>query len=214
MKSSFPCNLPRTILGDADILKDAPSVMILAGFGDIIDKYFALTNWRLSQIINGEYFCSMTAKMTHCQSQAIKDVMEGLIRTGIAISYINNSRPASASEHHLPHYLEMQYLFQGKEALLHGTKVGIASIIVAKLYETLAQENPDFDAAIAHAKAFNKADWEKLVRKYYGPAAQGVIRASKQPHKKNPRALAKNRSYSFFAKIRRAVNNKPKASQP
>ena len=212
LKSSFPCNLPRTILGDADILKDAPSVMILAGFGDIIDKYFALTNWRLSQIINGEYFCSMTAKMTHCQSQAIKDVMEGLIRTGIAISYINNSRPASASEHHLPHYLEMQYLFQGKEALLHGTKVGIASIIVAKLYETLAQENPDFDAAIAHAKAFNKADWEKLVRKYYGPAAQGVIRASKQPHKKNPRALAKNRSYSFFAKIQRTVNSRLKPS--
>ncbi len=194
LKSSFPCNLPRTILGDTDILKDAPEVMILAGFGDIIGKYSALTDWRLSQIVNGEYFCEMTAKitqdvldkcvawidaMTRREPEAIKDVMEGLIRTGIAMSYVNNSRPASGSEHHLSHYLEMQYLFQGKEALLHGTKVGITSIIVAKLYETLAQENPDFDAAITHAKAFNQADWEKDVRKYYGPAAEGVIRAAK-----------------------------------
>ena len=92
MKSSFPCNLPRTILGDTDILKDSPEVMILAGFGDIIGKYSALTDWRLSQIVNGEYFCEMTAKITQdvldkCvagidamnrrEPEAIKDVMEG-----------------------------------------------------------------------------------------------------------------------------------------
>lgn len=168
--------------------------MILAGFGDIIGKYSALTDWKLSRIVNDEYYCDLTAKitqdvldkcvagidaMTRREPEAIKDVMEGLIRTGIAMSYVNNSRPASGSEHHYSHYLEMQYLFQGKEALLHGTKVGITSIIVAKMYETLANENPDFDAAITHAKAFNQADWEKDVRKYYGPAAEGVIRAAK-----------------------------------
>lgn len=194
LKSSFPCNLPRTILGDTNILKNAPEVMILAGFGDIIGKYSALTDWKLSRIVNDEYYCELTAKitqdvldkcvtgidaMTRREPEAIKDVMEGLIRTGIAMSYVNNSRPASGSEHHYSHYLEMQYLFQGKEALLHGTKVGITSIIVAKMYETLANENPDFDAAITHAKAFNQTDWEKDVRKYYDPAAEGVIRAAK-----------------------------------
>ena len=195
LKSSFPCNLPRTILGDTDILKDAPEVMILAGFGDIIGKYSALTDWKLSRIVNDEYYCDLTAQitqdvldkcvagieaMTRREPEAIKDVMEGLIRTGIAMSYVNNSRPASGSEHHYSHYLEMQYLFQGKEALLHGTKVGITSIIVAKMYETLANEKPDFDKAIEHARAFNQAAWEKDVRKYYGPAAEGVIRAAKK----------------------------------
>lgn len=194
LKSSFPCNLPRTIIGDVDILKDAPETMILAGFADIIGKYSALTDWRLSQLVNGEYYCELTAKITSdvldkCvagiesmrkrQPEAIKDVMEGLIRTGIAMSYVNNSRPASGSEHHLSHYLEMQYLFQGKEALLHGTKVGIASIIVAKLYEAFAEEEIDFEAAIQHAKSFNQTDWEANVRKHYGPAAEGVIRAAK-----------------------------------
>ena len=156
LKSSFPCNLPRTILGDTDILKDAPEVMILAGFGDIID----------------EYYCDLTAKIT-------QDVLDKCV-AGIAMSYVNNSRPASGSEHHYSHYLEIQYLFQGKEALLHGTKVGLTSIIVAKMYETLANEEPDFDKAIEHARAFNQAAWEKDVRKYYGPAAEGVIRAAKK----------------------------------
>ena len=64
LKSSFPCNLPRTILGDTDILKDSPSVMILAGFGDIIGKYSALTDWKLSRIVNDEYYCDLTAKIT------------------------------------------------------------------------------------------------------------------------------------------------------
>lgn len=194
LKSSFTCNLPRTILGDVDILCEAPERMILAGFADIIGKYSALTDWKLSQIVNGEYYCDKTAKITEdvldkCvvgiegmknrKPEAIRDVMEGLIRTGIAMSYVNNSRPASGSEHHLSHYLEMQYIFQGKEALLHGTKVGITSIIVAKMYETLADENVDFDEAIRHARAFDQQEWEKTVRKYYGPAAEGVISAAK-----------------------------------
>ena len=49
LKSSFPCNLPRTILGDTDILKDSPEVMIPAGFGDIIGKYSALTGRKLNR---------------------------------------------------------------------------------------------------------------------------------------------------------------------
>ena len=31
------------------------------------------------------------------EAQAVKDVMEGLIRTGIAMSYVNNSRPVAIS---------------------------------------------------------------------------------------------------------------------
>ena len=194
LKNSFPCDLPRTILGDVDILKAAPREMILAGFGDIIGKFSALTDWKLSRIVNDEYYCDLTVKITEdvlakCvagidglnrrEPQAIKDLTEGLIRVGIAMSYVTNSRPAAGAEHQLSHYLEMRYLLQGKEALLHGTKVGITSILVAKLYETLAQEEPDFDKAIARAKSFNQADWERDVRKYYGAASEEVIRASK-----------------------------------
>lgn len=194
LKSSFPCNLPRTILADIDVLQQAPERMILAGFADIVGKYSALTDWKLGRIVNGEYYCPRTAQITEdvldaCAAEpeglrarsetAVRHVTEGLVRTGIAMSYVNNSRPASGSEHHLSHYLEMQYLFQGKEALLHGTKVGITSILVAKMYEALArEEDVDFDAAVRRARAFDEAAWEKMVRRYYGPAAAGIIRAA------------------------------------
>ena len=56
MKSSVPCDLPRVILGDIEILKLAPKPMILAGLGDMIGKYSALTDWQLSRLINGEYW--------------------------------------------------------------------------------------------------------------------------------------------------------------
>ena len=194
LKASYRCNLPRTILADTDVLKEAPEEMILAGFGDIVGKYSALTDWELSRIVNGEYYCPLTAKITsdvleQCvagldgikkrEPASVNNIMDGLIRTGIAMSYVNNSRPASGSEHHFSHYLEMQYLLQGKAALLHGTKVGIASIIVARLYEALAKEEPDFDAAEAHAYAFDLGEWERTVREYYGAAADEVIKASR-----------------------------------
>lgn len=45
---------PEDILVDLDIVCNAPRLMTAAGFGDIIGKYTCLTDWKLSNIINGE----------------------------------------------------------------------------------------------------------------------------------------------------------------
>lgn len=52
---------PTVILGDIDILKDAPLRMITSGAGDIFGKYICLTDWRLSHLINNEYYCPFIA---------------------------------------------------------------------------------------------------------------------------------------------------------
>ncbi|WP_182187708.1 sn-glycerol-1-phosphate dehydrogenase [Pectinatus frisingensis] len=191
LKTSVPCALPKVVLGDVDILKKAPERMILAGLGDMIGKCSALVDWQLSRIINDEYYCPATAKISADAIQkcidnidgvktrsdaAIGNIMDGLLRTGIAMSYVNNSRPASGSEHHLSHYWEMMFLFQGKEALLHGTKVGLTSILVGKIYETFTQEKVDFAAAIDAAKKFDEAEWEQDIKRLYGKAAPGILR--------------------------------------
>lgn len=41
-------------------MKDAPFEIICAGFGDILGKYTALSDWRLSHKIHDEYFCNTT----------------------------------------------------------------------------------------------------------------------------------------------------------
>lgn len=57
MKVTVTANAPALIIGDVDILRAAPMEMIRAGYGDIIGKYSALCDWKLSALINGEYFC-------------------------------------------------------------------------------------------------------------------------------------------------------------
>lgn len=190
LKTSFECVCPKAIIGDITILKQAPMNMIIAGFGDIVGKYSALTDWKLGKVINGEYYCDVVVKMvtesmTKCINNvegiksrdegAIKNLMEALVVTGIAMSFVGNSRPASGSEHHLAHYWEMMFLFEHKKAVLHGTKVGIAAVITAKLSELLAQSTIDFDDAISKANSFDQDQWKKSVERLYQKAAQEII---------------------------------------
>ena len=153
LKITYITDCPKVIIGDVNILKDAPIDMIVAGFGDIVGKYSALCDWKLSQLINNEYVCEVSYRMVEnslkkCikntqgiknrEKDSIKNLMEALVLTGIAMSYVGNSRPASGSEHHLSHYFEMMFQFEGKEPVLHGAKVGIATVITMKLREFFA----------------------------------------------------------------------------
>lgn len=195
LKTSFECMCPSVIIGDVNILKTAPLEMIVAGFGDILGKYSALTDWKLSTIINGEYYCPVAAKMVtdsmekcldnmegikNREAVAIKNLMEALVLTGIAMSFVGNSRPASGCEHHLAHYWEMMFLFQGKKAVLHGTKVGIATIITGKLSALAAKTPIDFAQALTQANSFQQDDWKKTVEKLYQKAAGEIINSNEK----------------------------------
>ncbi len=204
LKSSVSCTLPKVIIGDINILKNAPKRMILAGLGDMVGKYSALIDWNLSVLINKEYFCEVSAHISkkavekcvdslkdigpngEFTDEAIKNIMEGLIGTGIAMSYVNNSRPASGSEHHLSHYWELMFLFMGREALLHGTKVGLTSLLVAKIYEWfLQEENIDFAKAEENIKSFNEEIWEQDIKDLYKQAAPEIIIKAKKDQRNN-----------------------------
>lgn len=195
LKTSVASSYPKVIIGDTAILKAAPMRMILAGLGDMIGKYSALSDWQLSRLINGEYYCDVTARISSdaikkCVDNiagvkqrddiAVEKVMDGLVRTGIAMSFVGNSRPASGSEHHMSHFWEMKFLFEGKEALLHGTKVGLTSIIVAKLYEMLAIRTVDFEEAIRKAHAFDEQVWKQSITDLYGKAAPEILAMSEK----------------------------------
>jgi len=190
LKLTYVTDCPQVIIGDVNIIKDSPMDMILAGFGDIVGKYSALCDWKLSQLINKEYFCEVSCKMVEVSlgkcientqgiknrdKIAIKNLMDALILTGIAMSYVGNSRPASGAEHHLSHYFEMMFQFEGKEPVLHGTKVGIATVITMKLRELFAESTIDFDEAIIKAENFDGTKWKKTVEELYQSAAKGII---------------------------------------
>lgn len=154
-KVTYPGTHPYAIIADSNIMKDAPFEMICAGFGDILGKYTALSDWMLSHKINDEYFCYTTEKlvrdaMNKCfdniegavnrDPKAIGYIAEGLILSGVAMTLSGNSRPASGAEHHLSHYWEIDKLSRNLEHPLHGNSVGVGTIISAWIYNELKVE--------------------------------------------------------------------------
>ena len=190
LKTSIEAHTPRAIIGDTEILKNAPYRMIAAGLGDLLGKFTCLCDWKLAKVINNEHYCESIVELVEsCVGDVLKvadkakerdpkvlgDIMEGLVLTGVAMSLYGNSRPASGCEHHMSHYWEMMFEQQGKRPVPHGTQVGVGTVLVLKLVEALLKTDIDFDAARAAAKAYDQAEWEKAIHMAYGPAAQGVI---------------------------------------
>ncbi|CUU47900.1 sn-glycerol-1-phosphate dehydrogenase [Clostridium beijerinckii] len=151
-KVTYPGTNPYAIIADSNIMKDAPFEMICAGFGDILGKYTALSDWRLSNTIHDEYFCDTTEKLVRnamykCfeniegavkrDVKAIEYISEALILSRIAMTLSGNSRPASGAEHHLSHYWEIDKLSRKLEHPLHGNSVGVGTVISAWLYKKL-----------------------------------------------------------------------------
>lgn len=160
MKVTVTTHAPDVIIGDVDILKDAPMDMIRAGYADIIGKYSALCDWRLSELVNGEYLCpfvynivkektdeirSLAGAIVARDADAIGKLMESLVLIGTCLTLLSATRPGSGSEHHLSHFFEITGLIENKPYFLHGTDVGYATIVTAGLREEiLALEKPVF----------------------------------------------------------------------
>jgi len=195
IKTTYNAVTPRAIIGDIDVLKEAPHHLIAAGLGDILGKYDALCDWKNSSLATGEEYCPEIAGMVEeatkkCERSAaglhdrdessIRMLMEALILTGISISFWGYSRPASSAEHHLAHFWEMSFLFEGREAVLHGAKVGIASVIAAYLQSKFAVTEIDFDRAIENTRAFDFDVWADGVREQFRDGADEIIERERE----------------------------------
>lgn len=156
-KTTFEAVYPYAVVGDLGILATAPVDMIRAGFGDILGKLTALADWELARQIKKEYWCETSVNMVKnallkCMENAsnvtsksentIRYIFEALLLSGVAMGLVGNSRPASGAEHHLAHYWEMDALKNGEEHALHGNAVGVGTLVVARIYELMAEFLP------------------------------------------------------------------------
>lgn len=185
MKVTYSTHVPKAIIADVDILKDAPMEMIQSGYGDIIGKLSCLNDWRLAAAVNGEYFCQyvydLTMHMTYSikndgellqkrDVNAVKRLTEALIGVGVAMAYAGNSRPASGSEHHLSHFFEITGIMNDEPYFRHGTDVAFSTVYTCRMREEILKlEAPE------QAQEFDRAEWESKIRSIYGTAAKGVI---------------------------------------
>ncbi|MGE5613310.1 MAG: sn-glycerol-1-phosphate dehydrogenase [Bacillota bacterium] len=157
-KLTYLGQYPYAIFADTSIMKNAPMIMIQAGYGDVLGKLTALADWQLARIVAGEYYCETIARLVKkgvdkCiessdglasrDENSIRRLIEALVLTGISMGFAGVSRPASGTEHQLAHYWEMKAIEAGREHPLHGNSVGAATVVVAELYKLAAPMLPE-----------------------------------------------------------------------
>lgn len=194
-KETFSASAPVAVIGDLDILCKAPDHMIAAGFGDILGKFTALCDWKMANIICGEYYCSYIASLVEDtlksltdnakgirlkSREAVEALMHCLVLSGIAMLMAGYSRPASGSEHHLAHFLEMRFLLEGRKQALHGQKVGVSCVYIAAMYQRLKTlKKTDAERLLDGCCRTAAGETEEKIKRIFGVLAQDVLDENK-----------------------------------
>ncbi|HHT65417.1 MAG TPA: sn-glycerol-1-phosphate dehydrogenase [Clostridiales bacterium] len=186
VKVTLPSTCPTTIIADLDVICNAPMKMLYAGLGDMLAKYVSSCEWRISHLINGEYYCEQIASLVRrslkkCiqaaeglpkrDPKAIQSIMEGLVLSGIAIDFAGFSRPASGVEHYFSHVWDMRALVFQTNSDLHGIQVGIGTVLALGVYEQLASIQPDKNRALEYVDQFELESHQAFLHQFLGSSA-------------------------------------------
>ena len=214
-KKTFTAVAPKIVVADTDIIANAPIHMARSGFGDMIGKYISLADWKIANVVTGEYICKRICDMTMDATATVLDCADklkngdkdgfeklayGLILSGLAMQLSGNSRPASAAEHHLSHLIEMQPkgLNVCSDAM-HGEKVGVATIIISGVYHKLANSKVEFADYEPYSKEF--------IYKMFGDELTRQIMSENQGD--TAIGVTKEKLESCFDKIREIISEIP-----
>lgn len=141
---------PLAVVAEPAIIEGAPREMTTAGFGDTIAKHQSTADWIANRFLFDEYYCPFCASIVtkieplyldrpedirEGKSQAIGGLFEALFWTGMAMTLVGTSAPASGGEHLLSHTLDMMAQVWGESHDLHGRQVGIGTLFSAALYQ-------------------------------------------------------------------------------
>ena len=152
-KKTIPSVSPLCVIADIDIISKAPWRLNASGAANIMGNYISLLDWRISQLVSGEYLCERACSMEEQAIRIVKscirgipdgdeddceDLMKALILSGLAMQIVGSSRPACGAEHHMSHLWRMEVVNPHLN-VYHGEKVGIAALICLQKYKQIAQ---------------------------------------------------------------------------
>lgn len=198
LKVSVNSKCPDVIIGDTQILAQAPKEMLASGLGDMLAKYVSICEWRISHLINGECYSEDIADMVRLalkkcvdnadgllqrEEAAVAAVFEGLTICGIAMSYAGLSRPASGCEHYISHVLDMRAAQFKTPTSSHGLQCAMGTLQVVRLYEKLKSFTPDRQKALSYVDSFSYGNWCRQLQMLLGAGAQTMIALEKREGK-------------------------------
>ena len=139
--------MPALVVADIDIISSAPRRHILAGYGDLLGKLTAVLDWKLAHRLRGEYYGEYAASLAllsakhvmrmheafsknRIPKEAVRNLVEALISSGVAMGIAGSTRPASGSEHMFAHALDIVANYPA----LHGEEVALGTIMMLYLH--------------------------------------------------------------------------------
>lgn len=152
-KKTIAATLPKAVLIDLEILKNAPLELTKAGIGDSFSFYSCWFDWFLSNQILGTKFDEKCftilqpkidflrknyAKFSLRDEKLLEALIEILLLSGLAMTRAEGSYPASQSEHLISHAIEMKFEKTAKN--LHGAQIAVTTLTSAKIQEKLLQK--------------------------------------------------------------------------
>ena len=184
-KKSTPMCAPVLVVTDLDIISGAPARLVSSGINDILAKYISIVDWKIAEIVDGEYFCPMVCDLAQEALDIMREAADNYAATGIAdheamtmaqmksgltMQLLNHSRAASGAEHLMAHLVEMHPpRFEEAEGI-HGECVGVGTFACVKKYHELAA------MGTPKAKAFEPLTEEWITEKFGEKLAAGIIK--------------------------------------
>lgn len=209
LKTTINSKAPWGVVGDLDVLCNAPMHLLRAGVGDMLAKITSLREWKLAEILVGEDYCPVIATLVQKaldkvisrtdgllkrDPESVQAVLEGLLIAGIAMDYAGVSRPASGMEHYFSHIWDMRSLaFPECRFEQHGIQAGIGTLYTLMMYSRFLEKIsvPDCDKAMKYVREFSLEDWNRQLLDFIGPGAEAMIAGEKKDHKYDPEKHAR-----------------------
>jgi glycerol-1-phosphate dehydrogenase [NAD(P)+] len=180
-KQTLTCPAPRAVLADVDILVGAPAWMTASGYADLLGKVTSGADWLVADVLEVEKidpkgwslvqdhlrgWIGEPSGLQAGDGEAMDQLIEGLVMSGLAMQSYQSSRTASGAEHQFSHLWEGEGLGRDDDPpLSHGFKVGVGSIAIAALYErVLDRDLGDMDIEAARASWPTREELEREVR--------------------------------------------------
>lgn len=183
-KKSIPMQAPILVVADLDIIKGAPARLVASGINDILSKYISLVDWRISRLVDGEYYCPMVAELAQQALSIMRNAADDYADTGkadieamtmaqmlsgLTMQLLDHSRAASGAEHLIAHLVEMKPPRFEKAEGIHGECVGVGTFLCAKKYHELAKLSPK-------AKKYEPITREWVEEKFGSRLADGIMK--------------------------------------
>lgn len=154
-KRTLPSRWPDALVIDLGVIADAPPDLNQAGVGELTSMFTGPCDWRLADLAGldpgyddavvglfrdgGEELERVAAGVAAGDHGALAWLCERMTLSGLALGVAGRTAPISGAEHAVSHLLDMAAIRTGRATGYHGAQVGVASVVVAALWEDLLE---------------------------------------------------------------------------